>query len=379
MPIIQGSPNIVSLESSQKIIEQMKKNVCQIQSDESQGTGFFCRIPFPDMNNMLTVLITNNHIINEELLYEDDAEILIYTENDKNTKKINLNNRIKYINNHYDITIIEIKEQDKIFDYLELDDNILENLLNNSHTNLNDSFADETVYLLQYPEGILSVSYGVVKNLHEDKKYIFTHMCSTKGGSAGSPVLNLNTNKVMGIHHSGISKKNIAQGTLLNEPIKDFIKHKLKNPEFTLKDFNKKYNLNIKDINVNKIDLRWKKLGNEGLVDLCKIKFNDLKELILNNNNISDIKPLEKVKFENLEILDLSQNKISDISILKNVSFKGLKQLYLGYNNISDIKVFGKNIFQNLETLSLSDNKIDQNKDASLISNLKSKIDNCDI
>ena len=379
MPIIQGSPNIVSLESSQKIIEQMKKNVCQIQSDESQGTGFFCRIPFPDMNNMLTVLITNNHIINEELLYEDDAEILIYTENDKNTKKINLNNRIKYINNHYDITIIEIKEQDKIFDYLELDDNILENLLNNSHTNLNDSFADETVYLLQYPEGILSVSYGVVKNLHEDNKYIFTHMCSTKGGSAGSPVLNLNTNKVMGIHHSGISKKNIAQGTLLNEPIKDFIKHKLKNPEFTLKDFNKKYNLNIKDINVNKIDLRWKKLGNEGLVDLCKIKFNDLKELILNNNNISDIKPLEKVKFENLEILDLSQNKISDISILKNVSFKGLKQLYLGYNNISDIKVFGKNIFQNLETLSLSDNKIDQNKDASLISNLKSKIDNCDI
>ena len=38
MPIIQGYPNIVSLESSQKIIEQMKKNVCQIQSDESQGT-----------------------------------------------------------------------------------------------------------------------------------------------------------------------------------------------------------------------------------------------------------------------------------------------------------------------------------------------------
>ena len=379
MPIIQGSPNIVSLESSQKIIEQMKKNVCQIQSDESQGTGFFCRIPFPDMNNMLTVLITNNHIINEELLYEDDAEILIYTENEKNTKTINLNNRIKYTNNHYDITIIEIKEQDKIFDYLELDDNILENLLNNNDTNLNDAFADETVYLLQYPEGILSVSYGVVKNVNEDKKYIFTHMCSTKGGSAGSPVLNLNSNKVMGIHHSGISKKNIAQGTLLNEPIKDFIKHKLKKPEFTLKDFNKKYNLNIKDINVDKIDLRWKKLGNEGLVDLCKIKFNELKELILNNNNISDIKPLEKVKFEKLEILDLSQNKISDISILKNVSFKGLKQLYLGYNNISDIKVFGKGIFQNLETLSLSDNQIDQTKNASLISNLKSKIDNFDI
>ena len=354
MPIIQGYPNIVSLESSQKIIEQMKKNVCQIQSDESQGTGFFCKIPFPDMNNMLPVLITNNHVINEELLYEDDTNILIYTESDKNTKTINLDDRLKYTSKHFDITIIEIKDQDKINNYLELDDAILGDIFDNE-IKLNEIYSDETVYLLQYPEGILSVSYGVVKDINEDKKYIFTHMCS------------------------GISKKNIAQGTLLNEPIKDFIKHRLKKAEFSLKDFNKKYNLNIKDINTEKIDLRWKKLGNDGLVDLCKIKFTELKELILNNNNISDIKPLEKVKFDKLEILDLSQNKISDISILKNVGFKGLRQLYLGYNNISDIKIFGKDIFPYLETLSLSDNKIDKNKDTSIIANLKSKIDNCEI
>ena len=378
MPIIQGYPNIVSLESSQKIIDQMKMNVCQIQSDETQGTGFFCKIPFPDMNNLLPVLITNNHIINEELLYEDDANILVYTENDKNTKTINLDNRLKYTSKHFDITIIEIKDKDKINNYLELDDAILGDIFDNE-IKLNDIYSGETVYLLLYPEGILSVSYGVVREVYEDKKYIFTHMCSTKGGSAGSPVLNLTTNKVMGAHHSGIAKKNIAQGTLLNEPIKDFIKQKLKKAEFTLKDFNKKYNLNIKDINVEKIDLRWKKLGNDGLNDLCKIKFNELKELILNNNNISDIKPLEKVKFDKLEILDLSQNKISDLSILKNVSFKGLRQLYLGYNNISDIIIFGKDIFPYLETLSLSDNKIDKNKDTSIIANLKSKIDNCEI
>ena len=85
-------------------------------------------------------------------------------------------------------------------------------------------------------------------------------MRSTKGGSAGSPVLNLKTNKVMGAHHSGISKKNIAQGTLLNEPIKDFIKHRLKKAEFSLKDFNKKYNLNIKDINVEKNRFKMEKI-----------------------------------------------------------------------------------------------------------------------
>ena len=69
------------------------------------------------MNNMLPVLITNNHIINEELLYEDDTNILIYTESDKNTKTINLDDRLKYTSKHFDITIIEIKDQDKINNY----------------------------------------------------------------------------------------------------------------------------------------------------------------------------------------------------------------------------------------------------------------------
>ena len=377
MPIIRGYPNIVSYETTQKIVDQMRKNICQIQSDESQGTGFLCKIPFHDINNMLPVLITNNHIINEEFLYEKGASISIYTEDNKSTKTINLNDRIKYTNKTFGITIIEIKEEDKINNYLELDNNILDDILNKNNTN--KEYIDETVYLLHYPEGVLSVSYGVLSNIYEEKGYMFTHMCSTIGGSSGSPVLNLITNKVIGIHHSGISKKNVCQGILLNEPIKDFIKVKQNKPEFTLKDLNKKYNLNIKDLNVDKLDLRWKKLGNEGLVDLCKFKFKFLKELILNNNNITDIKPLEKAKFEKLEILDLSQNKISDINIFKNVGFQGLRQLYLGYNNISDIKIFGKEIFEDLEILSLNDNKIDKSKDAAIISNLKSKIGIVDV
>ena len=277
MPIIRGYPNIVSYEATQKIVDQMRKNICLIQSDQSQGTGFLCKIPFPDINNMLPVLITNNHIINEEFLYEKGASISIYTEDNKSTKTINLNDRIKYTNKTFGITIIEIKEEDKINNYLELDNNILDDILNKNNTN--KEYIDETVYLLHYPEGVLSVSYGVLSNIYEEKGYMFTHMCSTIGGSAGSPVLNLITNKVIGIHHSGISKKNVCQGILLNEPIKDFIKVKQNKPEFTLKDLNKKYNLNIKDLNVDKLDLRWKKLGNEGLVDLCKFKFKFLKEM----------------------------------------------------------------------------------------------------
>ena len=59
----------------------MEQNICKIKIGSLQGTGFFCEIPFPDKNNMLPVFITNNHIINEKLLYN---EYLIFFE--KNIK-----------------------------------------------------------------------------------------------------------------------------------------------------------------------------------------------------------------------------------------------------------------------------------------------------
>ena len=53
---------------------------------------------------------------------------------------------------------------------------------------------------------------------------------------------------------------------------------------------------------------------------------------------------------------------------------KKLKEIYLNENNISDIKILKKVNFENLEQLSLNDNLIDEIKSASIISNLKAKI-----
>ena len=64
---IVGFPNVISYECTEKIIEQMKKNVCKIRIGNEQSTGFFCKIPFPDENNLLPVFITNNHVINKKL------------------------------------------------------------------------------------------------------------------------------------------------------------------------------------------------------------------------------------------------------------------------------------------------------------------------
>ena len=82
-----------------------------------------------------------------------------------------------YTNKEYDITIIEIKENDNIKNYLELDDKIIEDILNNN--NKNNKYIDDTIYIIQYPEGKLSVSYGILHSIYEDKKYNFIHKCST--------------------------------------------------------------------------------------------------------------------------------------------------------------------------------------------------------
>ena len=342
-----GYPNAITYECSKKIIEQMDRNICKINYENIQGTGFFCKIPFPNQKKYLPVLITNNHIINSDLFLKKNVKIQLDIKSEQDLKEIILKNRIKYTNEEYDTTIIELKEEDNINNYLELDDIIINDILNN--INKTKEYINETIYAIQYPDNKLSVSYGVLENIYADKKYEFQHKCSTKVGSSGSPLLNIN-NKIIGIHKEGYSKYNI--GTFISYPIKDFIEC-YNNKQ----NFNKKYKLKISDTKTN-LDLEMKYIGNEGLIDLCKIKFNKLKKLIISYNDISDIKVLENAKFDKLEYLDLSINQISDINILEKVNFKGLKEIKLGLNQISDIKVLEKVKFDKLEILNLSGNQI---------------------
>ena len=274
---ITGYPKTISFNCTKTIIEQMRKNICLIKIGKEQGTGFFCEIPFPDKNNMLKVLMTNNHIINEEILYKCDVKISIYIKEEKKYRELNLNNRIKYTNKkeEYDITIIEIKEEDEIKNFLELDENILNDIINNE--NENDKYIDKTFYVIQYPEGELSVSYGIVSNICEDKKYKLLHKCSTKDGSSGSPILTLE-NKIIGIHVGGTKFNNY--GTLLNYPIKDFINQKFYNTiidekinEIFLKKINDKFKLEISNANIINFTPIKKYLGNDGFTELKELYF----------------------------------------------------------------------------------------------------------
>ena len=118
-------PDPVSLEATQKIIDQMNSSVCLIYNEKRKGTGFFVKIPYK--SNLLPVLITSNQVINKDDILKMKT-ISIYINNDKKIKTLKLDrNRKIYTNEKFDITIIEIKEnEDKLNNkYLELDDAII--------------------------------------------------------------------------------------------------------------------------------------------------------------------------------------------------------------------------------------------------------------
>ena len=364
--ILVGYPNLFTFESNKKINEQMEKYICKVKISKDQGTGFFCKIPFPDEKHMLPVLIISNHMHNSKL---SNDEISIYIESEKEIKKINLNGRKYYTNEEYDTTIIEIKEKDNIQNYLELDDIIINNIINGDERN-NIKYIDQTIYIIQYPEGKLSVSYGILEQIYEDKPYNFIHKCSTRKGSSGSPILNTD-NKLIGIHKEGCDNYN--RGSFLNYPIKEFIEqnfntkknnhsinnnNKINYNNLSLNDFYAKFSLNINQNSTKKIDLSDKNIGNEGLEYVAKLKLVKLKELYLDKNNLSNIKYLQNFKFDNLEILSLNNNDISNIEILGLVKFNILQTLNLCKNNISDINILEKVNFPELKQLNLSTNEI---------------------
>ena len=133
--------------------------------------------------------------------------------------KINDNRKI-YTNEKYDTTIIEIiKDKDEIDNFLELDDNIFNEYIN---------VYNKSIYVIQYPKigysQEASVSYGILKDIQDE--YNIIHYCCTQSGSSGSPILNLENNKVIGIHKESSIKFNFNKGTLINFPINEFLNNK---------------------------------------------------------------------------------------------------------------------------------------------------------
>ena len=279
---IKDSLSPVSIQTMEIILEQMKNSVCKIHIEGNNGTGFFIKVSYN--NKLYKLLIINNHVLNEKDIIEGN-KINISLNNEKIFKEIKIDsNRKTYTNKNLDVTIIEIKDEDNINNFLLLDSNII----NNDISNYNNIYKNESIYILNNINGKdIYASYGILNEINENK---IKHKCSTDSGSSGSPIILLNNNKVIGVHYGG-SKQinfNFNFGSLLKVPLLEYINKEYNNYiiaeiEIKKEDIGKKIRIinsfeecvrngwtNIKDME------DYYKFENEKEIKDCKIKINDI-------------------------------------------------------------------------------------------------------
>ena len=200
------------------IYKQMEKCVCKIRINDSFGSGFFCNIPFPNDLNFLPVLITNNHVLGEKDI--EPNNIIKFSINDDIRKSDSYNvfighDRLTFTDSFYDITIIELKENDGLDIYgLEVDYEEYDASL--------EEFKNLQIYLIHYPRSNnVCKNFGEIYNISEDDLTI-KHTCSTEKGSSGGPIINLNNLKVIGVHKGGLVNKSFNLGTFIKGSIEKF-------------------------------------------------------------------------------------------------------------------------------------------------------------
>ena len=185
-------PKPIPLKIANKVMKSICKITIKIKEEIAHGTGFFMKY-----SDSLKCLITCYHVIYPELENEN-IEIEIF-----NNKKMKLtfdNRYIKYIEKPKDITIIEIKESDDIFEdieFLSYDKNYEDGYI---------IYKDADIFSIEHPYGDdAACASGKIINIYE---YEFDHNISTDNGSSGCPILLLNNNinmiQVIGIHKRGI-------------------------------------------------------------------------------------------------------------------------------------------------------------------------------
>ena len=208
--IIIDSVDFVTIKQTETILMQMKKSICKIKG-KLIGTGFFCHMNYE--NKEIPCLMTNYHVLDNDYIKKNNNKIKISMNDDDINEEITINkDDLIYlsIENKYDLIIIKLKEGEeyiKNINFLELDDKLF---------NKNSKNEYESMYILHYQNSqSAAVSYGKPIKYDLNYKYDIQHKCDTSPGSSGGPVLNILTNKVIGILKGCIQNKDRIKYSIL--------------------------------------------------------------------------------------------------------------------------------------------------------------------
>ena len=209
--------NILKNEIFNRERNKMKNKIYEIYNNKNEniGKGFLIKIKYN--NNIISILIINNRIEDNKIIIKKDNKI----------KEIEIKDRNKYINNN--ICIIEIKEEDNIKNYIEIDN--IDNIL---------SYKGKTIYILD--NDIISI--GKIKEIEDNN---FKYESYIENNIIGLPIINIINNKIIGINNNN-------NGLFIKYLINDFI---------NINEFNKIFKLNIIDVGIEKLNLNSKYIGNK--------------------------------------------------------------------------------------------------------------------
>jgi V8-like Glu-specific endopeptidase len=296
-----------------KLMNLGEKKICKIICSNSTGdivtgTGFFCSVVMDEWESLkMRVLITNNHVLNEDKI-KFGKKIKFTTNDDEQNYEIEIDKeRTIFTSKKYDITIIEIKKEDKIQPdaFFEIDDSVFKPDYN---------YKNKIIYLLHYPNGKeMSFSQGTIKKVGKDENdYEIFHLCSSDHGSSGGPLISEDF-KVIAIHKGAPKQSdfNFNYGTLLKEPIIEFRKQ-IKNKN---KENKNERNDNIKKKNFENLDKEKKENYNE-------MKEKKKKENNIDNNENNNVNELIDDNNEDIDEITIDY-KIEDIDYSKKIRLFG--------------------------------------------------------
>ena len=196
--------------SKSKIYKGCEKSLCKIrvkknEKNSNTGNGFFMEV------DSKKCLITNNQVISQKEK-NDDIEIEI-----SNKKKMTLklsDREIKYFPKPKDITTIEIKITDEIFEEILV--------LNKDSNNINDygSYKNNDVYSIKNMIGNdPECESGKITNIGD---FEFDHNIPIDKQSIGCPILLKKEEEILviGIHNESIPEKKLGSGIFIGEIFK---------------------------------------------------------------------------------------------------------------------------------------------------------------
>ena len=273
---------------------ELSKGICKliIKNLNTNATGFFISDKYDNK-----FLITNNHVISENLVNSNVTIIMELHNKEKYELELDKNERyIKFYENPVDITVIQIN------DLYDLCDRIKFLSADFSYKNCGyNRYVNNDIYLLGYPCGnSIECSTGIITSISVNE---FKHNCDIDTGSCGSPIILVSNYKVVGIHKVGIININIGSflGIIFN--YNDYI----------IADFNKEMidNPIIKKAKSSSIQFQ-KAINSNELINSNKIvsKQNNSENYILSEISISKNEVNENIRIINSYEAEIRNSKI---------------------------------------------------------------------